>query len=137
MVLRRAKSILGSQTAAEDAVQEVFMRLMKAEMRGEASMVTVLYRMTTNYCLNVIRDSKNRTALLERNPQSEGNTAGPTLDDRVTVQKLLPLVPEELREIAIYYYVDNMSVSRRTVGNRLDDFRTVAKRLVGAAEGQS
>ena len=40
--------------------------------------------------------------------------------------------PAELREIAIYYYVDEMShdeiaalvgVSRRTVGNRLEEFR--------------
>jgi RNA polymerase sigma-70 factor (ECF subfamily) len=58
---------------------------------------------------------------------------------RVIVQKILAGVPEELQEIAIYYYVDEMSheeiaalvgVSRRTVGNRLAAFQALTGELV-------
>ena len=62
LVLRRARAILGDEEAAQDAAQEVFMRAMTKghAFRGESSPVTWLYRITTNYCLNQIRDKSRR-----------------------------------------------------------------------------
>jgi RNA polymerase sigma-70 factor (ECF subfamily) len=58
------------------------------------------------------------------------------------VRQLLLEVPEQLREIAVYYYVDQMDqeeiaallgVSRRTVGNRLEEFKAAARAAGGAS----
>ena len=146
MVLRRARRILGNEEAAKDAMQEVFVKVMREResFRGEASPVTWLYQVTTNLCLNKIRDASRRRALLAENV-AHGEQASPEAapEDRTAVAAMLAALPEELREIAVYYYVDEMNqdeiadvmkVSRRTVGNRLEEFRVVAK---AALEGRT
>jgi RNA polymerase sigma-70 factor (ECF subfamily) len=140
MVLRRARAILGEEQAARDAMQEVFVRVLGGAeaFRGEASPTTWLYRMTTNLCLNTIRDGARRADLLaERWIVDEKLDAGH--EGRLTVRRVLHGLPDELREIAVYYFVDQMNqdeiaeligVSRRTVGNRLDEFRARARAAV-------
>jgi RNA polymerase sigma-70 factor (ECF subfamily) len=137
MVLRRARAILGDEQAARDAMQEVFVRVLRsgAAFRGEASPTTWLYRMTTNVCLNVIRDGGRRRDIL-----AERWSADPPVDispeGRITVARVLAELPDELREIAVYYFLDSMNqdeiaqllgISRRTVGNRLDEFKERAR----------
>lgn len=142
MVLRRARRILGEEEAARDAMQEVFVKVMRdrESFRGESSPVTWLYKVTTNLCLNKIRDASRRRALLAQNPPDVGEAPGPTPEDRSTIATFLATLPEELREIAVYYYVDEMNqdeiaeiagVSRRTVGNRLEEFRVAARAALG------
>jgi RNA polymerase sigma-70 factor (ECF subfamily) len=137
MVLRRARAILGEEQAARDAMQEVFVRVLRGAdgFRGDASPTTWLYRMTTNLCLNQIRDRARRADIL-----AERWIADEQLDvaheGRLTVGQVLSGLPDDLREIAIYYFVDQMNqdeiaevlgVSRRTVGNRLEEFRVRAR----------
>lgn len=141
-LLRRARAILANDAAARDAVQETFVCALRAGsgFRNEASPTTWLYRITTNLCLNQLRDGARRSALLdERGPVAEAAPADQ--EDRVTLTQVLSRVPEELREIAVYYYVDRMSqdeiasmlsVARRTVGNRLEEFKRLAQ---AAGEG--
>ena len=49
-VLRRARTLLGNDADAQDAMQEVFMKVMRSsdDFRGAASPMTWLYRVTTN-----------------------------------------------------------------------------------------
>jgi RNA polymerase sigma-70 factor (ECF subfamily) len=138
-VFRRARTILGDADAAKDATQEVFLRAMKTggSSRLEPSPMAWLYRVTTNLCLNSVRDTKRRGEILSNwMPESSHDEDA---EARVIVQKILAGVPEELQEIAIYYYVDEMSheeiaalvgVSRRTVGNRLAAFQALTGELV-------
>ena len=60
LVKRRARGILGDEQEAQDAMQEVFVRVIAAmgEFRGQSQPSTWLYRITTNLCLNRIRDSR-------------------------------------------------------------------------------
>ena len=67
-------------------------------------------------------------------------SAAPSAEAGVDMARILHRVPEHLREIAVYYYVDQMNqdeiaalvgVSRRTIGNRREEFRVAA--LGGAA----
>jgi RNA polymerase sigma-70 factor (ECF subfamily) len=137
MVLRRARTLLGDDTAAQDMVQEVFMKAIRAfpGFRGESSLTTWLYQVTTNRCLNAIRDGARRRRALERRmPPSEPVTE--SAEDRVGVDELLKKLPRELAEVAIYYYVDQMNqdeiaallgISERTVRNRLRDFKNAAR----------
>jgi RNA polymerase sigma factor (sigma-70 family) len=143
MVLRRARRILGDEEAARDAMQEVFVKVMREResFRGDASPVTWLYKVTTNLCLNKIRDAgRQRQLLAENAPVREEASGGAAPEDRAAVAKLIASLPDDLREIAVYYYVDEMNqdeiaeitgVSRRTIGNRLEAFRTAALGILG------
>lgn len=152
LVRRRARSILGDETEAQDAMQEVFVRVTASmtEFRGASQASTWLYRITTNLCLNRLRDGRRRrTRLAEAARAAEGapapspSASGP--EARATMQRLLAQVPEELAQVAVYYYVDEMDqaeiaevlgVSRRTIGYRLERFREQAQGLLGDVAAQ-
>ena len=136
-VRRRARAILGDDQAAEDVMHEVFVTAIQARerFRGEASPMTWMYRIATNRCLNLLRDRSTRARLLAREHRDATMTSGPATEARLVLRRVLDQVPAELCEIAIYYFVDQMNqdeiaaivgVSRRTVGNRLDEFRAAA-----------
>jgi RNA polymerase sigma-70 factor (ECF subfamily) len=138
MVLRRARAMLGDEQASRDAAQEIFLRALGAwaEFRAESSPVTWLYRATTNHCLNLLRDGARRSAALDDLGCVSPLEVPAGLDERITLRAVLDRVPAQLREIAVYYYLDQMShaeiaelckVSRRTVGNRLVEFHAAAK----------
>ena len=132
IVFRRARRLLGDEQAAKDACQEVFLRLFRSLPEFErASPMTWLYTVTTNHCLNLIRDEQRHRKLLAANAATIPNAAvTPSL------ATLLRGFPEELQAIAVYYFVDEMSqaeianvlgISQRTVSNRLVAFRNLAK----------
>jgi RNA polymerase sigma-70 factor (ECF subfamily) len=60
MVLRRCRFLLKQEERALDAMQEVFVRLLTYQnrLRGDYPS-SLLYRMATNVCLNLIRSSKH------------------------------------------------------------------------------
>jgi RNA polymerase sigma-70 factor, ECF subfamily len=146
LVRRRARSILGDDHEAQDAMQEVFVRVIAAmgEFRGQSQPSTWLYRITTNLCLNRIRDGKRRRDRLTQASEGGGgeplvSAPPPAPEARTTLRGVLGRVPEELALVAVYYYVDEMDqaeiaavlgVSRRTIGYRLDRFREHAHRLL-------
>src|SRR3954454_2212716 len=74
LVRRRARSILSDEHEAQDAMQEVFVRVIAAmaEFRGQSQPSTWLYRITTNLCLNRIRDNRRRRDRLAEAAQ-DGN----------------------------------------------------------------
>lgn len=147
LVRRRARSLLGDDLEAQDAMQEVFVRVIGAmsEFRRQSQPSTWLYRITTNLCLNRLRDGKRRRDHLSRVtgtavPGHSLGGSGPPPDARVMMRRVLATIDPELAEIAIYYFVDEMDqaeiakvvgVSRRTIGYRLDRFRAEAQRVLG------
>jgi RNA polymerase sigma-70 factor (ECF subfamily) len=142
MVLRRARAMLGDEQAARDATQEIFVKVLGAwaDFRADSSPVTWLYRATTNHCLNTLRDGARRSAALDQLTHAVVGHAPAGLDERLTLRAVLDRVPGPLREIAVYYYLDQLShdeiakltgVSRRTVGNRLVEFHAAARVAAG------
>jgi RNA polymerase sigma-70 factor (ECF subfamily) len=138
-VLRRANAILGDGDAAKDVMQEVFARALKARaaLPNAAASMGWLYRITTNICLSGIRDRTRRRQILERwAPNPTPTAVLPVIDCALTIRALLRDVPDDLQQLAIYYFVDEMSQSeiavatgipRRTVGYRLEQFRARAQ----------
>jgi RNA polymerase sigma-70 factor (ECF subfamily) len=135
--------MLGDEHAARDAAQEIFVKVLQSIslFRAEASPVTWLYRATTNHCLNLLRDGRRRNQALETMAFVAEDEREAGLDERLTLHAVLAGVPDTLREIAVYYYLDQMShdeiaqligVSRRTVGNRLVEFHAAAKLVARA-----
>lgn len=129
LVYRRALQILGSPQDAADATQEVFIRAGRSLHRfdGRARASTWLYRITTNYCLNSLRDARRRRDLTVERP--DAFTPAPSLlaaDDLAMLRALLADADPQQAEAALAVFVDGMShaeaatvlgVSRRTVGN--------------------
>jgi RNA polymerase sigma-70 factor (ECF subfamily) len=142
-VLKRARQLLASDHAAEDATQEVFLRLLDSheQVIGHPEPLAWLYRVTTNLCLNRLRDERRRSKLIARNVARDA-AAGSNAEVRAVVVDIMKRVPSELQEIAIYYHADGMTcdeiaslvgVSRRTIGNRLVEFQSMATGAVGHA----
>jgi len=136
LVYRRALYLLGRPEDAEEATQEVFIRALKNanEFEERSGVYTWLNRITTNYCLNWLRDKSRRKQLFDRQMQSSRPAfAGePSPEGMLTMRKLLALADPSWTQAAIYVFVDGMShkeaaqilgVSRRTVGNLLDRFQ--------------
>ncbi|MEA2700733.1 MAG: hypothetical protein QOI66_5004 [Myxococcales bacterium] len=135
-VFRRACLLMGDGDAGKDVMQEVFLRAFeaRAEFATAASPLSWLYRITTNNCLNRLRDSRRRRDVLKRALGPDEPVARSTSDAVLTVRALLENVPEDVQEIAVYYFVDQMSqdeialllsIPRRTIGYRIEQFRTI------------
>jgi RNA polymerase sigma-70 factor (ECF subfamily) len=138
LVWRRASAILCERDGAKDVTQEVFLRAMNARegFTTVTSPVDWLFRVTTNLCLNRIRDRARQKRLLAISFGPYIPPVEQAADVSLTVRALLRNVPEQLQEIAIYYFVDQMSqdeiasllgIPRRTVSLRLEQFRAAAR----------
>jgi RNA polymerase sigma factor (sigma-70 family) len=61
MVLRRCRRLLGDDEKACDAMQDVFVQLLRHEDRLEnAAPSSLLFRIATNVCLNRLRSQRRR-----------------------------------------------------------------------------
>ena len=127
MVFRRARSILGDDERARDVVQEVFFTLHRERDRMvNGGLVSWLYTATTHRCFNELRNTSNRSRLLdEQRPTASHRDRSEAL---VQVRGLLRDLDEELAFLAIYRFVDEMThaeiavqlgCSRRHVGDLL------------------
>jgi len=145
MVLRRCRQLLGSEEQAVDAMQDVFVRLLAYRDRLHGRFPSsLLFRMATNVCLNIIRDRKTSRsdaddAILDRiacSDEQETRTLA-----AVILERLFGREKPSTREIAMLHFVDGMTyreVARETnlsvsgVRKRLREFRA---RAMKAQEG--
>lgn len=135
-VYRRALRILGNPADAEEAMQEVFIRAAKhlADLQ-HGDQIRWLYRTTTNFCLNLIRDRKRRRELLDQHgPRAAIDTRTP--DALMTLRALLAQADPQEAKAVTYVYIDQLSqpeaaalmgVSVRKLAYLLSAFRTWAK----------
>lgn len=128
VVRRRARELLGSDSEASDALHEIFVSLLArpGQLEGVVKVTAWLYRATTHHCLNQIRDRNGRHRLLSALPRT-GETS-PRAEQAVAVRTLLARLPGFFAEVAVYYYLDEMTqdeiaallgCSRRNVGRML------------------
>ncbi len=150
-VRRRCERLLGSRTEADDALHEVFVRVHRygASFRGEAPLPW-LYRIADRYCFEVLQ-RRRRAATPEEADRTlrerEDGLAGPESPERVRlVAQVLAACREPVREVAVLYYVDEMTqdevaaaarCSRKTVKERLARFLETARGLLAPQEDQS
>ena len=134
-ILHRASAIMGDRDAGKDVMQETFLRAFgaRAVFTSSASPLAWLQRITTNICLNKLRDARRRAEIMGCvGPEA---VWAPVTGAALTARALLSSVPVNLQEIAIYYFVDQMTqneiatlleIPRRTIGYRLEQFRSLA-----------
>lgn len=138
-VYARCRRVLGDPAAAEDATQEVFIRAYRHLERlpsDDTQVLYWLYRVSTNYCLNVIRNQKRRQELTEQTHGGVESDPEATLLDRHEARRLVGRAPAKMRAVAMLYYLDDMDqrtiaeildITPRTVINRLNAFREWAR----------
>jgi len=137
VIFRQARRILGNEEEAWDATQDVLVKVLRglAGFRQESSLFTWIYRITTNHCLNLLK--QRRSAVLEE--LLEGNLSDPQAhgpEHEVLVDELLQVIlgrfDRTTQEIVYYYHVDELpqekiaemlNVSRKTVYNKLERFK--------------
>jgi RNA polymerase sigma-70 factor (ECF subfamily) len=133
------RRLLCDKSAAADATQETFMRVMRHLDKAPPEAIAWIYRIATNYCLNEIRDRRGMIELPPDLPDDldEGGLER-ALADRDQAERLMRAVPEKLRAVAWLTYVDDLDqaevaetlgISRRTVVNRLGEFKERAAKL--------
>ena len=135
-VYRRALVLLGNPHDAEEATQEVFLRACKHldSFEKRSSVHTWLIRITTNHCLNLLRDRRRRGELWEQHmkPAPGHLPAMPDPENLLLMRRLLAAANESEARAAVYVFIEGMShaeaadclgVSRRTVGNLIERFR--------------
>ena len=114
MVIRRCRSLLRNEEEALDAVQDVFLNLLKATkpLHG-AFPSSLLYTMATNVCLNRLRTRKreaNSDCLsADESFPFEIDTSYEQIDAELLSQAILEGETEELRTICFMYYSDGMT----------------------------
>jgi RNA polymerase sigma-70 factor, ECF subfamily len=142
IVLRRATRLLGNAEDARDVLQQVFVTLVREpeRFRGESSFTTYLYRATTNTCLQMLRNGRTRSHLIETRIAPCSSETAPVAELRVIVAELVANLPDAQAFAFIGYYVDGMThdeiaeqigCSRRHVGNLVESAR---RALVGKEE---
>jgi RNA polymerase sigma-70 factor (ECF subfamily) len=129
LVYRRARQLLRSPADATDAVQDIFLSIVRrpAQLDGVKRITAWLYRATTHYCLNKLRDRRGQLRLLGAiRPTS---SVAPRSEVFAQVRSLLDRLPEPLAEVAVYHHLDGLTYdeiaellgcSRRQVGYYLE-----------------
>ena len=115
MVLRRCRQLLRFEDRAHDAMQEVFVKLIRNKDRmTDQYPSSLLYRMATNICLNMIRDEKRRgepsdgEGILERVAVADERME--RLEWRSVLTRILQSEPVSTRYMAVLHYVDGLTL---------------------------
>jgi RNA polymerase sigma factor (sigma-70 family) len=144
MVFGRCRYLLRDEEAARDATQEVFARVLRAaeELRSAASPTAYLMRSATHHCLNVLRAARAAWRDEVERLARERKERGIEPEAREMVRALLAAAPAEAREVAVLYFVDELTqaevaaetgLSRPTVRKRLRQFLAAARAVLAEA----
>jgi len=114
MVLRRCRLLLRDEDRALDAMQEVFAKVLTQKIRLKNLFPSsLLFRISTNLCLNLIRDHRKHLSL----DQDDLLTQIAVSDEkeerfviRDTLDRIFKREKPSTREIAVLHFVDGMTL---------------------------
>jgi RNA polymerase sigma-70 factor (ECF subfamily) len=113
LVIGRCRTLLRNEADAQDATQEVFLKLhrYRDSFRGEASPSTWLFKITTTTCLNRIRTRRRHPEdpVEELPPVAGTDSLLDALAMRDLVDRLLAGQDERTQTCVVYHYVDGMT----------------------------
>jgi len=144
LVYGRCRRMLREEQAAEDATQEVFSRvaahLGSAPQSGQA--LLWIYRISTNYCLNEIRNNQRRPQSVEWHEAYADSDVERLLTNRDLARRLLERAPARVGAAAWLHCVDGLTheevgkrlaISRRTVVNYIEEFAERGRKFADSA----
>lgn len=118
MVTRRCRMLLGDDDEAADAAQEIFVKVIgDPELLAAEFPSSLLWRMATNRCLNILRDKKAQgrnasgESLLEQIACLDcDNNIEERLESGSILDKLFNRHPKSSRTIAVFHFIDGMTL---------------------------
>lgn len=144
LVQRRCLSILGSPADADDALQEVFMRVQRYPAPDDPNAtLRWLYAIANRCCFDLHKQRKKADPTPAE--QLDVRTVGEGVDGdrRAFVGAVLRTVGPKTREIAVLAHVDGYTqeevaeqtgLSRKTIGKKLKSFEERVRRYLTGGE---
>jgi RNA polymerase sigma-70 factor, ECF subfamily len=114
-VFRLALGMLGDRTAAEEAAQDVLVRVWKGlpAFRGESSLSTWIYSITRNACLTALRRREISAVSLDdpapRHEAEKRTAAEWSIAASPDVAALLERLPVKYRQVVALFYMQEKS----------------------------
>lgn len=112
MVFRRCMQMLRDEGRAQDAVQEVFLSLVKNNARIKDEFPSsLLYRMATNICLNLIKREKKISVKDDVffNSIEGKDDFSENLQAREVLARIFSGEKPDMMELAVMRYIDKMT----------------------------
>jgi len=140
-VFGKCISILKSESAAEDATQDIFMKILLnlSKFSGKSKFSTWLYSITYNFCIDTIRRRKKDKSVLVDDMSMEHDTADDDIEDRFLMEtnvKRLKVILEEVpagdKTILLMKYQDEMSI--KEIGAILEKSESAVKMKIKRAK---
>lgn len=144
-IFKRCRDLLGREDEAQDAMHEVFLRLMRSAdgLAEDRDLLPWLNRVTTNYCLNQIRNRRSRRTdvsdVLDAVPADDGRWLQALIERRDLVARLLARASGQTEAVIVGYFFDELSVERiggvlgisvPTVRRRIKEFLTESREII-------
>ena len=108
-----ARNLLGSQSDAEDAVQDTFVKVQRsiASFRGQSSFVTWVFRILVNTCYDLRRSRARRKEQAQddtddKAPAREPRAPGSHPSLRMAIERALAQLTQHQREVFLLYEVE-------------------------------
>lgn len=142
MVLRRCRYLLKDEDRSYDAMQEVFVKLLinRDSLQGTYPS-SLLFRIATNVCLNIIR-SESKTSSMGNENLLANIASHENAEDKIISEDLIDYIFQgekaTTREIAVMHYIDGMTLKETAdevglsvsgVRKRLRNLRTKVRGL--------
>lgn len=139
-VFVKCNSLLRDQAKAEDAMQEIFIKVLLnlSKFNKKAKFSTWLYSITYNYCIDSIRKGKKRKSV-SVDDVAELQDVPDTIDDKrlletniVRLKAVLDRIPTEDKAILLMKYQDDMSI--KDIGSTLSKSESAVKMKIKRAK---
>lgn len=133
-----ARNLLGTQSDAEDAVQETFLKVQRsiATFRGQSSFATWTYRILINTCYDA-RRSRLRKKEISNEPTEENSIPEPRAPGghptlRMAIERALAKLTRHQRDVFVLYEVEGFRHSE--IANMLEITETASKNTLFQAK---
>ena len=141
LLLRRCRAVMRDDAAADDALQECFVKIIRygKAYRAAETKLGWLYQVVDNCCYDAFRRRAPRAAPEVADQVDEPRAGCPTT--RILAERALRRLPTGERRIALLAFVDGVSqgeiaaevgASRQTVNKKLAAIRGRLRRWLGA-----
>jgi RNA polymerase sigma-70 factor (ECF subfamily) len=115
MVLRRCRQLLKNEDLAADAMQDTFVRVLRNRNTLHGSYPSsLLYRIATNVCLNMMRTNRRRPAVSVE-PLLDGLPGREQMEDRIldsfVLEDVFSRAKENTRRAAEMHYLEGCTLA--------------------------
>ena len=110
LIYGRCIRILGSKEDAEDAMHDVFLKLVDRYdgFTNREHIVPWIYTVAKNHCLNVLRKNKRLVAFLEETAKDEGKSAEAVVGKREVVDYIMKNHNKKVQDAVYYTYIEGL-----------------------------